>query len=82
MSDLIDEEDVSFAENWIAVFSNGAGDYVAVDAKVEESGGLIWWHEEPKAPEFGVDIFEVMNAWMAIFLEDTKTRDELIAKFH
>lgn len=83
VADLIDEEDASFAEGWITVFSNGGGDFVAIDSNAsDDSEGLVWWHEEPMAPEFGVDIFEVMDAWMAIFLEDTKTRNELIAKLH
>lgn len=80
---LTDEEDCSFAENWITVFSNGGGDYVAVEAdKQNSTEGLIWWHEEPTSPELDIDIFEIMDAWMAIFLEDTKTREELFAKPH
>ncbi|QNV67662.1 hypothetical protein F7661_18665 [Pseudomonas sp. CFA] len=83
VSDLVDEEDDSFADKWITVFSNGAGDYVAVEAdKQDDTEGLIWWHEDPVTPEMGIDIFEVMDAWMAIFLEDTKSRNELIVKFH
>lgn len=83
VSNLVDEEDDSFAENWIAVFSNGGGDFIAVDANhQDDTEGLIWWHEDPMAPEKGVDIFQVMDAWMAMFLEDTKSRDELIAKLH
>lgn len=83
VSNLVDEEDDSFAENWITVFSNGGGDFIAVDANhQDDTEGLIWWHEDPMSPEEGVDIFEVMDAWMAIFLEDTKSRDELIAKLH
>ncbi|MHA7116889.1 SMI1/KNR4 family protein [Pseudomonas promysalinigenes] len=83
VSDLVDEDDDSFAKQWITVFSNGAGDYVAVDAaKRGDTEGLIWWHEHPMVPELDVDVFEVMNAWMAIFLEDTKPRDEIIAKLH
>ncbi|EJT83018.1 hypothetical protein PPS11_40555 [Pseudomonas putida S11] len=62
-------------------FQNGGGDYVAVNGdKDNDTEGLIWWHEDPMVPELGIDIFEVMDAWMAIFLEDTKPRDELIAK--
>ncbi|AHC82908.1 SMI1/KNR4 family protein [Pseudomonas shirazica] len=81
VSNLVDEEDDSFAERWITVFSNGGGDYVAVDGdKDNDTEGLIWWHEDPMVPELGIDIFEVMDTWMATFLEDTKPRDELIAK--
>lgn len=83
VSDLVDEEDDSFAEQWITVFSTGGGDYVAVDAdKRDDAEGLIWWHEDPMVPELGVDIFEVMDAWMAMFLEGTKSRGELIVKLH
>lgn len=83
VSDLIDEEDVSFAESWITIFSNGGGDFVAIDSNATHgSEGLIWWHEDPMAPENEVNIFEVMDAWMAIFLEDTKPREELIARLH
>lgn len=81
VSDLVDDEDDSFAKNWITLFSNGGGDYVAVEAgNNDNTEGLIWWHEEPATPELGIDIFEIMDAWMAIFLEDTKPRKELILK--
>lgn len=80
ISDLVDEDGGCHAENWITVFSNGGGDYVAVEAdKHAGAEGLIWWHEDSASPELGIDIFEVMNAWMGIFLEDTKSREELIA---
>jgi len=83
VSELVDEGDDSFAENWITVFSNGGGDYVAVESdKLEETEGLIWWHEDPMTPEWKIDIFEVMDAWMSIFLEDIKPRAELVAKFY
>lgn len=81
ISDLIDEDDVSFAQSWLAVFSNGGGHYVAVDTKSSKSlEGLVWWHENPEAPEMQIDVFEVMDAWMAIFLEDTALRAEAVVK--
>lgn len=83
VSDFIDEEDVSFADSWITVFSNGGGDFVAIDTVAEKaSEGLIWWHENPTTPEYGVDIFEIMDAWMTVFLEGTRSREELIANFY
>jgi len=75
VSELVDEADNSFAAAWITVFSNGGGDYVAVNADSHgDSGSLIWWHENPATPEFDIDIFSVMDAWMGIFLEDTNPR--------
>ncbi|WP_459002029.1 hypothetical protein [Stenotrophomonas sp. PSU_St103] len=76
ISELVDESDDSFAAGWITVFSNGGGDYVAVNADNHgDSDGLIWWHENPEIPEFDIDVFSVMDAWMKIFLEDTKPRE-------
>ena len=58
VADFVDEEDVRFAKNWMTVFSNGGGDYLAIDVKSnDESKGLIWWHEEPAEPELNVNIF-------------------------
>ncbi|WP_263227427.1 SMI1/KNR4 family protein [Pseudomonas alabamensis] len=81
VSELVDEEDVSFAEHWLTVFSSGGGDFVALDTKCPKgSEGLVWWHEDPEAPELEIDVFEVMDAWMAIFLEETVLRDEALVK--
>jgi hypothetical protein len=44
-----------------------------------DSGGLIWWHENPATLEFDIDVFRVMDAWMKIFLEDTKPREQSLA---
>ncbi|MEF8765144.1 hypothetical protein [Stenotrophomonas sp. A3_2] len=66
---------------WITVFSNGSGDYVAVNADShDDSDGLIWWHEHPATPEFAIDVFRVMDAWMGVFLADTKPRAQLLGK--
>ncbi len=76
VSELVDEADDSFAAGWITVFSNGSGDYVAVNADShDDSDALIWWHENPAAPELDIDVFRVMDAWMKIFLEDTQPRE-------
>ena len=79
VADLVDEEDTRFAEKWLTLFSNGAGDYLAVDlAKPNEEKGIIWWHENPLEPELGVDVFTIMDTWMSIFLEDTQQRDGIL----
>lgn len=79
VADLIDEEDTDFASQWMTLLSNGAGDYLAVDlADSEANQGIIYWHEEPLNPEVGVSVFEVMDTWMSIFLEDTKPRADVI----
>ncbi|PTA70126.1 MULTISPECIES: hypothetical protein [unclassified Stenotrophomonas] len=81
VSELADEADDSFAAGWITVFSNGGGDYVAVNADSHgDSDGLIWWHENPATPEFDIDVFRAMDAWMNTFLEDTKPREQLVGK--
>jgi len=80
VADLIDEESTDFASEWITLLSNGAGDYLAVDlASLENNSGVIWWHEQPLEPEVGVGVFEVMDTWMSIFLEDTQPRDIAIS---
>lgn len=79
VADLIDEEDTRFAEKWVTLFSNGAGDYLAMDlTKSAEGKGIIWWHEQPLEPELDVDVFKVMDTWISIFLEDTQPRDNII----
>lgn len=80
VADLIDEEDTIFASSWMTLLSNGGGDYLAVDLNSsDEKNGVIWWHEEPLQPQVGVGVFEVMDTWMSIFLEDTQPRDNVIS---
>ncbi|WP_028634789.1 hypothetical protein [Pseudomonas parafulva] len=80
ISELIDDDNNHFAKNWTTVFSNGGGDYVAVDSNSHDAAeGLIWWHEEPANPERGIDIFEVMDAWMAIFSEGIQPRERILS---
>lgn len=79
LSALIDEDDVAYADNWITVFSNGGGDYIAIEVPVQEGNhALIWWHEEPDNPQRGVDVFQTMDAWMAIFSEGTCPRKAVV----
>jgi hypothetical protein len=79
VADLIDEEEISFAESWLTVFSNGGGDYLAIDLNSKnQDKGIIWWHEEPMDPETDVNIFEIMDTWISIFLEDTQLRNDVL----
>lgn len=55
----------------LAVFHNGAGDYLCLDFadQTAEARGVIWWHDNPEEPEF-VDFWAVLDAWIGIFLEE------------
>jgi hypothetical protein len=54
----------------VAVFHNGAGDYLCLNcAGPGEATGVIWWHEDPENPE-PVDFWGVLDAWVGIFLEE------------
>jgi hypothetical protein len=54
----------------VAVFHNGAGDYLCLNcAGSGEASGVIWWHEDPANPE-PVDFWGVLDAWVGIFLEE------------
>jgi hypothetical protein len=55
----------------LAVFHNGAGDYLCLDfsAPSGEATGVIWWHDNPEQPEV-VDFWAVLDAWLGIFLEE------------
>jgi hypothetical protein len=54
----------------VAVFHNGAGDYLCLNfANNGEASGVIWWHDDPEHPE-PVDFWGVLDAWVGIFLEE------------
>lgn len=54
----------------VAVFHNGAGDYLCLNCVGNgEATGVIWWHEDPENPE-PVDFWGVLDAWVGIFLEE------------
>jgi hypothetical protein len=54
----------------VAVFHNGAGDYLCLNCAGNfEATGVIWWHEDPENPE-PVDFWGVLDAWVGIFLEE------------
>jgi hypothetical protein len=58
-------------EDVISIFANGAGDSLCIDtaARHPEKAGLVWWHEEPGKPDSGQDVWAVMDAWFAMFVE-------------
>ena len=59
----------------VAVFHNGAGDYLCLDcAGKGEATGVIWWHDDPGRPE-PVDFWDVLDAWVGIFLEEADRHD-------
>ncbi len=70
-----DEEKLPFKlENVLAVFANGGGDYLCLDTGEEKnpelSMALIWWHEEPLAPDMYVNFWPAMNEWMKTGFEE------------
>ncbi|QKZ02412.1 hypothetical protein [Pseudomonas eucalypticola] len=79
LSDLVDE-DVEISDSLVTVFSNGGGDYLVIDRDGhDEDKGFIWWHDEPLTTLQEINIFEVMNTWISIFLEDTRLRNEFLS---
>lgn len=58
----------------IMVFSNGGGDYLALDlshgAEAAEDYALSWWHEEPLEPHLNFNFWELMDAWICGQVED------------
>lgn len=56
-----------------AVFSNGGGDYLAIDCdKVPDSNtyGIIWWHEKPLEAEVNLDFWAYLDGWISGQVED------------
>jgi hypothetical protein len=57
-------------EKTVAVFHNGAGDYLCLNCAGDgEASGVVWWHDDPEHPE-PVDFWGVLDAWVGIFLEE------------
>ena len=55
----------------LAVFANGAGDYLCADAgQPGHDKAILWWHEEPDKPDVGEDFWAVMDGWVAGQVED------------
>jgi hypothetical protein len=78
IQDLCDE-DMGEIPLLLSFFSSGAGDYLAIEKKQHTDVGYIWWHEEPTAPDVDIDIWAVMDTWMAIFLENSDSNGKIIA---
>lgn len=59
----------------LLVFSNAAGDYLALDTSRPTwdgiGQGIIWLHDDPAHSRFGEDFWGVLNAWSGIFFEET-----------
>ncbi len=55
----------------LTVFHNGGGDYLCLDFSAPDgvATGLLWFHEEPEAPEM-VDFWAYLDAWISIYFED------------
>ncbi len=67
----ISEETMPESQYLLGFFSNGGGDYIAIDTKAAANNFYIWWHEKQNCPDNVPDIWETMDAWISIFLEDT-----------
>ena len=52
-----------------AIFSSGAGDYLALGEGAASGETFIWWHEKPDQPARDLDMWAYMDSWMSIFLE-------------
>lgn len=65
------DDDYPGLPDMTAIFSSGAGDYLAVGQGAWKGEAFIWWHEEPDTPTCDIDLWVYMDAWMSIFLEDS-----------
>jgi hypothetical protein len=68
IKDLCDE-DYPDLPDMMSVFSSGAGDYLALGEEAWEGQVFIWWHEKPDEPSPEKNVWDIMDAWMSIFLE-------------
>lgn len=74
IKDLCDE-DYPALPDMLGVFSSGAGDYLALGDGPCEGEAFIWWHEKPERPTQGIDLWEVMDSWMSIFLGNSDANE-------
>ena len=70
IKDLCDE-DYPDLPDMTAIFSSGAGDYLALGEGAACGEVFIWWHEKPDEPARDLDLWAYMDSWMSIFLEDS-----------
>jgi hypothetical protein len=56
----------------LALFGNGAGDYLCINTADADprTSGLVWWHDDPTAPDIEHDAWSVMDEWTNLFVED------------
>jgi len=77
IKDLCDE-DYPALPDMVGVFSSGAGDYLSLAEPPAEVEAFIWWHEEPDVPTRNIDLWDVMDSWMSIFLENSDSNDSIL----
>jgi hypothetical protein len=77
IKDLCDEEYPALPD-MTGVFSSGAGDYLSLTKPPAEGEALIWWHEEPEMPTRNIDLWDVMDSWMSIFLENSDSNESVL----
>lgn len=68
IKDLCDEDYPDFPD-MVSFFSSGAGDYLALGEGAWAGQVFIWWHEKPDEPSRERNVWDIMDAWMSIFLE-------------
>ncbi|UQB76695.1 SMI1/KNR4 family protein [Pseudomonas shirazica] len=61
------DEDYPALPDMVAVFSSGAGDYLALGNGSHKGQAFIWWHEKQENPTEGIELWDVMDSWMSIF---------------
>lgn len=71
----LSDEDLPALPDMTGVFSSGAGDYLSLTRPPAEGEALIWWHEEPDAPTRNINLWDVMDSWMSIFLENSDSKE-------
>ena len=74
IKDLCDEDYPSLRD-MVGVFSSGAGDYLGLGDDPFKDEAFIWWHEKPESPTEGIDLWNVMDSWMSIFLENSDSNE-------
>ncbi|CAO3304126.1 MULTISPECIES: SMI1/KNR4 family protein [Pseudomonas] len=74
IKDLCDE-DYPTLPDMLGVFSSGAGNYLALGDGPFKGKAFIWWHEKSESPTEGIDLWNVMDSWMSIFLENSDSNE-------
>lgn len=74
IKDLCDE-DYPALPDMLGVFSSGAGDCLALGDGSFKGEAFIWRHEKPESPTEGIDLWNVMDSWMSIFLENSDSNE-------